>query len=67
MNMQEVREVAKNFGIKTSRMSKAELIKSIQLSEGNFGCFSSAVNGECDQLACVWRADCFSSAKKIKS
>ena len=67
MNMQEVREVAKNFGIKTSRMSKAELIKSIQLSEGNFGCFSSAVNGECDQIACIWRDDCFTSAKKLKS
>ena len=67
MNMQEIREVAKNFGIKTSRMSKAKLIQTIQVSEGNFGCFASAVNGDCDQTGCIWRDDCFSSAKKLHS
>ncbi|MDH5517584.1 MAG: SAP domain-containing protein [Gammaproteobacteria bacterium] len=64
MNMQQVREVAKNFGIKTSRMSKEKLIQSIQLSEGNFSCFSTAVNGECDQAGCIWRDDCFTTATK---
>lgn len=64
MNMQQVREVAKNFGIKTSRMSKEKLIQSIQLSEGNFSCFSTAVNAECDQTACIWRDDCFATATK---
>ena len=67
MNMQEIRVIAKDFGIKTSRMSKASLIQNIQLSEGNFGCFASATNGECDQLKCLWREDCFSAAKKLKS
>jgi hypothetical protein len=67
MNIQEVRGVAKEFGIKTSRMSKVNLIKAIQLSEGNFSCFASAVGGECDQLQCVWRADCFAAAKKLQS
>ena len=59
MNMQEIRGIAKNFGIKTSRMKKANLIKTIQLSEGNFDCFASAVDGECDQSGCIWREDCF--------
>ena len=67
MNMQEIRERAKDFGIKTSRMSKANLIQAIQLSEGNFSCFASAQNGECDQMACIWRDDCFSAAKKLHS
>lgn len=67
MNMQEVRELAKDFGIKTSRMSKAKLIQAIQLSEGNFSCFASAEEGECDQLECSWRDDCFTSAKKLKN
>jgi len=67
MNMQEIRVMAKDFGIKTSRMSKAALIQNIQLSEGNFGCFSSATNAECDQVKCLWREDCFSAAKKLKS
>ena len=67
MNMQEIRVLAKDKGIKTSRMSKMELIRTIQLTEGNFNCFASAINGECDQLKCKWRDDCFSAAKKLHS
>jgi len=67
MNMQEIRVLAKDFGIKTSRMSKMELIRTIQLTEGNFNCFASAINGECDQSKCKWRDDCFSVAKKLHS
>jgi hypothetical protein len=67
MNMQEVRDLAKDFGIKTSRMSKMNLIQQIQLTEGNFNCFGSATIGECDQLTCSWRSDCFSVGKKLHS
>ena len=66
MNMQEIRGIAKNFGIKTSRMTKANLIRTIQLSEGNFDCFASAVDGECDQSGCIWREDCFTMSGKSK-
>ena len=64
MQMQEIRTIAKNFGIKTSRQNKVELVRSIQVAEGNFSCFATAVNGECDQTGCVWRKDCFEAAKK---
>ena len=64
--MQEIRVLAKNYGIKSSRLSKVNLIKAIQLTEGNFSCFASALNGECDQQQCLWREDCFSAAKKLK-
>lgn len=64
MNMQEIRVLAKDMGIKASRMKKEDLIHTIQLAEGNFSCFASATTGECDQAACLWREDCFSSAKK---
>lgn len=67
MNMQEIRERAKDIGIKTSRMSKVKLIQEIQISEGNFNCFASAIDGECDQFKCLWREDCFSAAKKLDS
>lgn len=67
MNMQEVRNMAKECGIKTLRMSKLDLIHSIQLNEGNFNCFATAVDGECDQMLCKWRDDCFSAAKKMHS
>lgn len=67
MNMQEIRDIAKDFGIKTSRISKQKLIQTIQLSEGNFDCFASALDGECDQMKCIWRDDCFAAAKKMDS
>lgn len=67
MNMQEIRGLAKDFGIKTSRMSKMQLIQTIQRTEGNFDCFASAENSECDQLNCIWREDCFSMAKKASN
>ena len=67
MNMQEVRGMAKEYGIKTSRMSKVNLIKAIQLAEGNFSCFASATGGDCDQQDCIWRTDCFAAAKKLHS
>ena len=66
MNMQEIREMAKGFAIKTSRMSKVKLIRTIQLSEGNFNCFATAASGECDQAECLWREACFDAAKKIE-
>ena len=67
MNMQEIRGRAKELSIKTSHMSKVDLIQSIQLSEGNFNCFATAIEGECDQSDCLWRDDCFSAAKKMHS
>ena len=64
MQMQEIRTIAKNYGIKTSRANKVELVRSIQVAEGNFNCFATATDGICDQLACIWRNDCFEAAKK---
>lgn len=67
MKIQEIRELAKDYNINTARMSKMKLIQEIQLSEGNFNCFASAIDGECDQMDCKWREDCFTAAKKLHS
>lgn len=67
MQMQEIRNIAKSLGIKTSRLSKVDLVRQIQITEGNFECFATAVEGECDRVDCVWRDDCFTSAKKLKN
>ena len=64
MQMEEIRSIAKNIGVKTARQSKVDLVRSIQLAEGNFSCFATAVDGICDQLGCIWRSDCFEAAKK---
>ncbi|MDH5570303.1 MAG: SAP domain-containing protein [Gammaproteobacteria bacterium] len=62
MNMQELKNIAKNHGLRTTKMSKADIIKQIQVSEGNFDCFATPVTGECDQQGCLWREDCLSLA-----
>lgn len=58
MNIKEIREIAKEKGIKTGNMKKEELIRSIQRSEGNFDCFGTAIGGACSQMDCLWRTDC---------
>lgn len=64
MKMQEIKDIAKTRGIKTSKMTKLKLIKEIQSSEGNFDCFATPVSGECDQTSCLWRDDCLTLSKK---
>jgi len=58
MNMQQIRDIAQQHGLKTGKLAKIELIHTIQLQEGNFDCFGSATAGQCDQQACLWREDC---------
>ena len=62
MNMKTIRHLAKTLKVDTSQLSKTDLIRKIQLAEGNFDCYGSASNGECDQLNCAWRDDCLSES-----
>lgn len=58
MRLSEIEKKAHELGVKdTWRLSKKEVIKTIQRKEGNFDCFGSA-RGGCDQMACCWRSDC---------
>jgi len=57
MKMQEVREKAKNLGIKSFGMKKVDLIRSIQSKEGNNPCFKTGLDS-CDQYNCCWRSEC---------
>jgi hypothetical protein len=59
MKMHEVRVIAKNLGINSFGLSKAELIKEIQRKQGNFDCYGSA-GDYCDQLECLFRSSCLS-------
>lgn len=64
MKMEEIRSIAKSQGISPGKLSKTELIRSIQAEEGNFDCFATAYAGECDQVGCNWREDCFETAQR---
>ncbi len=64
MNMKEIRAIAKAQGVKPLKRKKADLIRSIQLSEGNVDCFASSQQQACNQMNCLWRDDCFGQAIK---
>ena len=57
MKVAEVREIAKQKGIKTGKLKKVEMVRAIQTQEGNTPCFQTGIN-PCDQLGCCWRSDC---------
>ena len=66
MNLQDIRQIAKLWGIKPGNLTKVGLVRTIQYTEGNFDCFATAVDGECDQYGCMWRKDCFQAARRIR-
>ncbi len=66
LKMQELRVIAKKHRINSFGKTKTALIREIQLAEGNFDCFGSAVE-YCDQWGCRYRPLCFDEAKKWAS
>jgi hypothetical protein len=57
MKMQEIRQMAKKLGINSFGKTKADLIREIQRTEGNFDCYGTAVD-DCDQQECLFRTPC---------
>ncbi|MHB8880101.1 MAG: Rho termination factor N-terminal domain-containing protein [Thermodesulfovibrionales bacterium] len=62
MTLKEIKDMAKEKGVKAGKMKKDEIIRAIQSAEGNFDCFGSARAGDCDQRDCIWRSDCLGVA-----
>lgn len=58
MRLSEIEKKAKRIGLTdTWKYNKKELIKEIQLKEGNSPCFASRKN-RCEQSVCCWREEC---------
>ena len=58
MKLEKIKEIAKQYEIKVSKLKKAELVRAIQLAEGNDVCFEVGKASECSQTECLWRTDC---------
>ncbi len=59
MKLIEVRDRARAAGVKqAAKMKKAELIRTVQRTEGNPACFGADWRFDCPQLQCCWREDC---------
>nr|WP_297350093.1 hypothetical protein [uncultured Glaciecola sp.] len=65
MNIKQVAAIAKKHDVTLGKLKKTDLIRTIQLQEGNFDCFGKATTGECDQLNCCWRSDCLVPRKQL--
>ncbi|MFM1896427.1 MAG: hypothetical protein RLZZ385_1501 [Pseudomonadota bacterium] len=66
MNVQQIKTIAKERGLKPGKLAKTDLIRLIQQEEGNFACFGTAITGECDQTGCLWREDCLASPSRLQ-
>lgn len=57
MTVTEIRTMARNLGVKNySRFNKADLIRAVQLAEGNSPCYRQI--SDCGELDCLWREEC---------
>jgi hypothetical protein len=57
MNVKEIRDKARSLGIKNyTKLKKADLIKAIQVTEGNAPCYQEII--DCRQDDCCWMGDC---------
>ena len=60
MTIKKIKEIAKKMHVKVTGVNKADIIRSIQRSEGNKDCFRTGYVNECGQFDCLWRDDCSS-------
>jgi len=58
MNMQQIREIAKEHGVKPGSLKKIELVQAVQAAEGNEACFGTGKTAQCEQHDCLWKVDC---------
>ena len=58
MTVKELRELARERGVKIGKLRKAELIRTIQADEANNPCYGTEAVGGCGQDGCLWRQDC---------
>lgn len=58
MKLEEIKEIAKQYNIRTGKAKKSDLVRTIQFNEGNEPCFDSGKATLCGQDTCLWREDC---------
>jgi hypothetical protein len=56
----ELIELARRYFLADDGLSQANLIRKIQVAQGNPQCFATGKRS-CDQSACPWREDCLTN------
>ncbi|HEX9078260.1 MAG TPA: SAP domain-containing protein [Desulfuromonadaceae bacterium] len=58
MTFAEIKDIARERGVRIAGMKKAEIVRAIQLKEGNEPCFATGRAAECGQARCLWVKAC---------
>jgi hypothetical protein len=58
MQIKKIKEIAQKKGVTAGGLSRTDLIRAIQRSEGNSDCFATMHVNDCNQINCLWRTDC---------
>ncbi len=56
MLLKDIKQIARDNGVKAGKLKKADLIQEIQKAEGNNACFKE-IDG-CPEEGCLWYSDC---------
>ena len=67
MKFQQIQKMAKDMGIKTYRMKKTDIIRTIQRKENNIECYGTDRVDNCQEERCCWRSDCLASSNSKKA
>lgn len=57
MKMMDIKQKARELGLTPGKMKKVELVRAIQLAEGNTPCYGTS-DGNCPFTDCCFIADC---------
>lgn len=58
MTFEKIRNIARELGIKVVGVKKADIVRAIQLREGNQPCFATGRAADCGQPNCLWIRIC---------
>lgn len=58
MDVDEIKAIAGKKQVKVGKVTKKELVRAIQLAEGNSPCFATKTSKICSQNNCLWREYC---------
>ena len=63
-NLQQIQKMARSNGLSNiNKMKKAELIRAVQVAEGNSPCFQRI--SACGQMDCLFRGDCLIQEMRV--
>ena len=65
MKLEDIRVIAKHYQVECDGRSKNELIRKIQLQNGQGNCFATDYDGDCRYVGCRWRKECFNAANNL--